>query len=92
MSQWRDHWINGVQIKAIDLLRHGYLAVIILTSLEQVNFLNDYYQLSHLLQKFFKALGTHMDGYVNIELNFIPPSYDEGYHDEALHHIKVIHL
>lgn len=60
-----------------------------LTGLEQANFLNDYWQLIHLLQKFFKVLGPHLDGYVNLKLNPIPRCYDEGYFDEAMHHIKI---
>lgn len=63
-----------------------------LTSLQQANFLNEYWQLIHLLHKFFKALGLHLDWYVNLQLNSIPPCYDEGYPDEARHHIKITFL
>lgn len=81
--------IKDIQMKALILLRYGYLARIILTSLEQANSLNDYWKLSHLIHKFFKFLRTHMEGYFNLELNLIPSSYDEGYLDEACHHIKI---
>lgn len=89
MSLWRDQEIKDIQMKALILLRYGYLARIILTSLEQANSLNDYWKLSHLIHKFFKFLRTHMEGYFNLELNLIPSSYDEGYLDEACHHIKI---
>lgn len=50
---------------------------------------SDYWQFSHMLRKFFKALGPECDGFINLELNSILPCYDQGYLDEAQHHIKI---
>ena len=87
--RWRDQEINGVQLKALNLLRHGYVSRIILTRPEQANMFNNYWQFSHLIHNFFKVLGADYDGFINLEFNSIPPCYDEGYPDDARHHIKI---
>ena len=70
-------------------MRHGYVSRMILTQPEQANLFNDYWQLNHLIHKFFKILGPGFNGFINLEFNSIPPCYDEGYPDEARHHIKM---
>ena len=70
-------------------MRHGYVSRMILTQPEQANLFNDYWQLNHLIHKFFKVLGPGFNGFINLEFNSIPPCYDEGYPDEARHHIKM---
>ena len=61
----------------------------ILAQTEQANPFNDYWQFNHLVHKFFKVLRPDSDGFINLELNLIPSCYDEGYPDEATHHLKI---
>ena len=89
LSRWRNQEIDGVQVKALSLMRHGYVSRMILTQPEQANLFNDYWQFNHLVHKFFKVLGPDSDGFLNLEFNSIPPCYGERYPHEARHHIEM---
>ena len=87
LSKWKNQEIFGILFSVTNLLRHGYLARLILAKPEGSIVFNDYWQLNNLAGKFFKALDK--DGFINLEFNSIPPCYDEGYLDKAIHHIKI---
>ncbi|KAH7682604.1 Retrovirus capsid N-terminal protein [Dioscorea alata] len=87
LSSWIDQEIKGVALSFEKLMKFGMIGRIVLTKSKQVKFFQKHWKLSYLLTKIFKK--TKFPAVINLAITSIPPSYNEGYIEDARHRITV---